>query len=75
MPPWEGLHITDRMLSDMYLVVQVPEPPWEVVTRMEGLPIKNRMLSEMYLVVQIPGAALGDGHQDGGAPHKEQDAL
>ena len=42
---------------------------------MEGLPIKDRMLSDMYLVVQVPGAALGGGHQDGGAAHQGQDAL
>jgi hypothetical protein len=42
---------------------------------MEGLPIKNSVLSDMYLVVQVPGAALGGGHQNGGAAHQEQDAL
>jgi hypothetical protein len=42
---------------------------------MEGFPIKDRMLSDMYFVVQVPGAALGGGHQDGGVPHQEQDAL
>jgi hypothetical protein len=42
---------------------------------MEGLPIKDRMLSDMYLVVQVPGAALGGGHQDGGAAHQGKDAL
>ncbi len=50
-------------------------PPWEVVTRMEGLPIKDRMLSDMYLVVQVPGAALGGGHENGGAPHQGYDAF
>ncbi len=29
--------------------------------------------SDMYLVVQVPGAALGGGHQDGGAPHQGQE--
>ena len=42
---------------------------------MEGFPIKDTMLSDMYLVVQVPGAALGGGHQNGGAPHQGQDAL
>ncbi len=42
---------------------------------MEGVTIKNRMLSDMYIVVQVPGAALGGGHQDGGAPHQGKDAL